>query len=87
VIDSGTDDILLTWRHALRALDESSDGHQRDELTEQVRRLESLYRRRTDADQVTGQQRETGDALREETKRVLGAQRDPARPEEPGEWY
>ena len=87
MIDSGVDDILLTWRHALSALADSSDGQQRDELTEQVRRLESLYGRRVDADQVTPQQRETGTELAKETKRVLLAHRDASRPEEPGEWY
>jgi len=87
VIDSGVDDILLTWRQALRALEDSSDGQQRDELTEQVRRLESLYGRRMDAGQVTPGQREIGDELSAETMRVLRAQRDALRPGEPTEWY
>ena len=87
MIDSGVDDILLTWRHALSALEESSDRQQRDELVEQVRRLESLYGRRVDAGQVTPQQRESAALLAERTKGALGAQRDATRPDEPGEWY
>ena len=58
-----------------------------NELTEQVRRLDSLYGRRMDAGQVTPGQREVGDALSAETMSVLRTQRDALRPEEPGEWY
>jgi hypothetical protein len=87
VIESGVDDILLTWREALRALQDSSDGQQRDELTDQVRRLESLFGRRVDAGQVSLAQREAGDTLRDETMRVLGSRQDATRPDEPGEWY
>jgi hypothetical protein len=87
VIDSGVDDILLTWRHAIGALEDASDSQQRDELTERVRTLESLYGRRVDAGQVSQQQRETGKELSEETKRVLLAQRAEMRPDEHGEWY
>jgi hypothetical protein len=87
VIESGVDDILLTWREALRALQDSSDGQQRDELTDQVRRLESLFGRRVDASQVSPAQREAGDALRDETMRMLGSRPAPTPPDEPGEWY
>jgi len=87
VIDSGVDDILLTWRQALRALLDSSEGHQRDELTEQVRRLDGLYGRRVDAGQVSPGQREIGDELSAETVRVLRAHHEELAPQETGEWY
>jgi len=87
VLESGVDDILLTWREALRALQDSSDGPQRDELMDQVRRLENLYGRRIDAGQASPAQREAGDTLRDQTMRVLGSPRDSTRSDEPGEWY
>jgi len=87
MIELGVDDILLTWREALRALEESADGQQRDELIEQVQRLESLYARRIDGGRVSSTQREAGDALRDEARRLLGSRRDTTRPDEPGEWY
>jgi hypothetical protein len=84
---SGVDDILLTWQEALRAYEETADGVERNELIEQVRRLESLYRRRADSAPLTAEQRETGESLVEETTRLLGSGRDTTRADEPGEWY
>jgi hypothetical protein len=87
VIESEVDDILLTWQEALRAFEESTDGRQREEMIEQVRRLESLYGRRSDSGNVTDGQRRTGQGLLDETRRLLGSNRDSSRVDEPGEWY
>jgi hypothetical protein len=86
VIESGVDDILLTWQAALRAFEDSSDGQLRDELIEQIRRLEGLYRRKSDGGLLGPEQRARGHVLLDETKRLLGSS-DNARPDEPGEWY
>jgi hypothetical protein len=87
VIGSEVDDILLTWQEALRALEGSSDGQQRDELIDQVRRLETLYGRRLDAGQVSAEQGRTARTLLDETRRLLGSSGEQQRSEEPGEWY
>jgi hypothetical protein len=81
------EDILLTWDEALRAFEQSSDRQQREDLAEQIRRLQQLYRRRIERAAATADQSSTAQELVERTRRLVESGRDSSRADEPGEWY